>query len=153
VQTTPSDDEIASFFAGKIYYTVSEVKVVAEILVKGLAVSRCFALQGEIGAGKTTLIQSLLHGLGIQESVSSPTFTLEHRYNSTYGTILHYDLYRLEDIAQIDELGIAEALTNDYICLIEWPEIAYPILPRPFWNILIAHQHNNSRTLRIHLVI
>ncbi len=90
---------------------------------------------GDLGSGKTFLCRQIIKGLcGKNTNVISPTFNLLQTYELPHFTIYHFDLYRLRDINEIYELGIEEAFTNN-LCLIEWPEIIHPILPRDTINI------------------
>jgi tRNA threonylcarbamoyladenosine biosynthesis protein TsaE len=93
-----------------------------------LSVGDAVALQGELGAGKTTLARAILEALGVEEEVPSPTFTLVQYYETPRLAVRHYDLYRIENAAEMEELGLEEAL-NEGAALIEWPERALPWLP------------------------
>ena len=88
-----------------------------------------YGFNGQLSAGKTTFIKGLLNGLGYQEMVNSPTFTLINEYSSKY-KIVHIDCYRENDINRWLDLGIYEYFSSDYIVLIEWPEIISEILPK-----------------------
>lgn len=95
----------------------------------------CIALKGEVGAGKTTFCKAIIDALCLQpEEVLSPTFTLVHPYavvtaNGEKLTLQHFDLYRLEDPQELDELALEDAW-EEGIALIEWPEIARANLPQ-----------------------
>ena len=87
-----------------------------------------FLLEGELGAGKTTLVRGFLRELGFGGKVKSPTYTLVESYD-TKPPVNHFDLYRLLSIEQLHEIGFQEYLSHGAICLIEWPQLAAPFLP------------------------
>jgi len=87
------------------------------------------AISGELGAGKTTLVQAICAGAGVREPVTSPTFALVHRYAGTSVTIYHIDLYRLGTPAELTNIGWDEIVVAHAIVLVEWPERAASRLP------------------------
>lgn len=97
-------------------------------IAASLRVGDAIALQGELGAGKTTLARAILRALGVSEVVPSPTFTLVQSYDTARLTVRHFDLYRIVESAELEELGIDEAL-DEGAALIEWPERAASRLP------------------------
>jgi tRNA threonylcarbamoyladenosine biosynthesis protein TsaE len=79
-------------------------------------------LTGDLGAGKTQLTKGIAAGLGVEDDVSSPTFTIEMVYEGDSCTLYHFDLYRLEDASELDDTGIFDVLGADGVCVIEWGE-------------------------------
>lgn len=97
------------------------------------------ALSGDLGAGKTTLVQAICEGLGVREPVTSPTYALVHEYETARGRVQHFDLYRLRDAAQLAQIGWDEAVAGGGIVLVEWPERAGAMLPTDARRLTLAH--------------
>ena len=99
-------------------------------LAKTLAPGAVVFLQGDLGAGKTTLVRGLLRALGYQGAVRSPTYTLLESYPFNSGLVVHHlDLYRLADPEELEWIGLRELLTAQAIILIEWPQQGAGMLP------------------------
>jgi len=107
--------------------TVAELETIAEYLLTDDSVNPIILFKGELGAGKTTLVKQVLQKINVAESVTSPSFGIENQYNTPQGLIHHFDLYRIEDISELDEFGFYETLDSGELCLIEWPEKANEI--------------------------
>ncbi len=86
------------------------------------------ALKGDLGAGKTTFVKVLLKELGSEELVNSPTFSIINEYVSDRGTVYHMDLYRLNSIQELMDIGFEEYIDSGSLCVIEWPEVAITII-------------------------
>jgi tRNA threonylcarbamoyl adenosine modification protein YjeE len=99
----------------------SATRALAGRIAAGLQKGSAVALEGDLGAGKTTLARGILEALGVTEAVPSPSFTLVQIYETARLTVFHYDLYRIENADELRELALDDALT-DGVALIEWPE-------------------------------
>lgn len=105
------------------------------------------AITGQLGAGKTTLIQGIAKGLKIPDYVTSPTFTLINEYKGVH-PFYHIDLYRLDNLSEIDELGIREYFDNkEGIIVVEWAEKLESRLPRNIKEIKIDYLGENKRKI------
>lgn len=106
-------------------------------LAKQIEFGSVVYLQGDLGAGKTTLVRGFLVGLGYTGHVKSPTFTLVEPYEFALGQVYHFDLYRLEQPDELLMLGLRDMLSEHSICLFEWPEKAQGVLPSADYGINI----------------
>lgn len=88
-----------------------------------------YCISGDLGVGKTVFTQGFACGLGIQDNVNSPTFTIVQEYEDGRMPLYHFDVYRISDVSEMDEIGYEEYFYGDGVCLIEWAEIIEDILP------------------------
>lgn len=108
-----------------------------------------FTLSGPLGAGKSVFCRNFIQKLaGSEIDVPSPTFTLVQTYETAKGTIWHFDLYRIEDVEEIYEIGWEEALSEG-ILLIEWPERLENLLPNERKEIIFEDINGESRNIRV----
>ena len=106
-------------------------------------------LIGDLGAGKTVFAKGFAKGLGIEQAITSPTFSLLNTYNGRL-KLNHFDLYRIEDLEEIYMLGFEEQfLDENAINLIEWPQIAYDLLPKNRVRITISKVNDNQREIKV----
>lgn len=127
----------------------SETLRLAESMASHLFPGMNLYLKGELGSGKTTFVRGLLRGLGYQDKVKSPTYTLVEPYSLEKFTIYHFDLYRFKDETEWDDAGFREYFNNTSICLVEWPEKVGHILPKPDISIELSH---TSYGRHLHLI-
>lgn len=109
----------------------------------------CVYLTGELGAGKTSLCQAIIHAAGYQGAVSSPTYNLIQEYPVSGGTIYHMDLYRLEDPDELEYLAIEDLWSNNSLFLIEWPDKAQGRLHPADKRINIASKETKEGEVRV----
>ncbi len=137
----------------QISYSLSDIKNVSDKLWQYAHQYRVWALHGDMGVGKTTLISALCDMLGVDDAVSSPTFSIINEYsfrqNDKEYSIYHMDWYRLEDEQEAVNAGVEDAILqpNAY-SIIEWPEKASGLLPENYLKIEIELEEDGQRTLR-----
>lgn len=118
---------------------------IAQIIVPNFII----ALNGNLGAGKTTLTREILHALGVSGTIKSPTFTLVEPYQQADYSIYHFDLYRFSDPEEWFDSGFDEYFITPHLCFIEWAENARGLIPAVDWNINISYKDNEERELEI----
>lgn len=96
-----------------------------------------YTLIGDLGVGKTVFTQGLAAGLGIKEPVNSPTFTIVQIYEEGRLPFYHFDVYRIGDISEMDEIGYEDCFYGEGVCLIEWADLIEEILPEKYTRITI----------------
>ena len=117
-------------------------------IAKGLKGGEVLAMTGDLGAGKTTMTKALARGLGIEEHVTSPTFTIVNEYKGRL-KLFHFDVYRIGDIEEMYDLGFEEYIYGDGVSIIEWSNLIKEILPEDTINIEILASDVDERTIRI----
>ena len=129
----------------KIYYLndLKEMRMWARDFAKTLHAPQTVALHGNLGMGKSEIAREVIKTLrGENTVVPSPTFTLVQNYDG----ISHFDLYRISDASELEEIGLKYAIDND-ITLIEWPEIALNMLPKDTIHIYITQEGNGRKLM------
>ncbi len=133
-----------------ISHSVEQTRRIGQRLAALLGPGDLILLDGPFGAGKTTFTQGLAHGLAVAaDYVTSPTFTLINEYPGRL-PLYHVDLYRLETVAQVHELGLLEYVDGDGVTVIEWPERAAALLPLERLTVYLSDIAETKRALRFH---
>lgn len=96
-----------------------------------------YSLSGDLGVGKTVFTQGFARGLQIQEPISSPTFTIVQEYEEGRLPLYHFDVYRISDISEMDEIGYEDYFYGNGVCLIEWADLIEEILPDNITTVTI----------------
>ena len=103
-----------------------------------------YCLSGDLGVGKTVFTKGFAAGLGITEPVSSPTFTIVQIYEEGRLPLYHFDVYRIEDIEEMEEIGYEDCFYGEGVCLVEWAELIREILPDNCKKIKIEKNPNKG---------
>ena len=131
---------------------LEEGEVIIKKILKKFPGCRVFALSGDLGSGKTTFVKAFCRVLGIEDNVSSPTFTIVQEYGDN-PKVYHFDLYRLKEITDLYQIGFEEYFDQkkSYI-FIEWPELAEKLLPEKYIEIQFEVVGENQRHLTCRLI-
>lgn len=120
----------------------------ARLILDGYPEHRVFALHGDLGAGKTTLIKGFCEALGVKDHTSSPSFAIVNEYRAAQGEpVYHFDLYRLKGAAELEGIGFTEYVDSGHYCFIEWPELAEGLLPEDVVHLRIAVEEDGTRSI------
>ena len=125
-----------------IYETFSpeETRALGKKLGETAQPGEIYTLNGDLGVGKTVFTQGIAEGLGITEAVSSPTFTIVQVYEDGRMPFYHFDVYRIGDIEEMDEIGYEDYFYGDGLCMIEWAGLIEEILPEKRHDLTIEKE-------------
>lgn len=118
-------------------FSSQETYALGERLAKEAKPGQVFTLIGDLGVGKTVFTQGIASGLGIDEPICSPTFTIVQEYYSGRLPFYHFDVYRIGDVEEMDEVGFDDYVYGDGVTMIEWANLIQDILPEKYTQILI----------------
>ena len=118
-------------------FSEKETFQIAKELAEKAQPGEVYCLSGDLGVGKTIFTKGFAAGLGITEPVSSPTFTIVQIYEEGRLPLYHFDVYRIEDIEEMEEIGYEDCFYGEGVCLVEWAELIKEILPENRKKILI----------------
>jgi tRNA threonylcarbamoyladenosine biosynthesis protein TsaE len=132
----------------ELTYKLEELPKVVDTVLNQLN-SKVVCFYGDMGAGKTTFIKAMVKALGSNDVVSSPTFSLVNPYVTEKDTIYHFDLYRVQDVEELYQIGIEDYLDSDAWILIEWPQIIRDLLPETHSSLYFITVNNDVRSLKL----
>lgn len=136
-----------------IIKNLSCIDEVAKEILNDFADSRLFSLNGQMGAGKTTLTKSLCKVLEVEDNVCSPTFAIVNEYfSNTAGTIYHFDFYRIKNLQEAVDIGFDDYIYSGNYCFMEWCENILPLLPENITEIKIEVNDDESRTISVETI-
>jgi tRNA threonylcarbamoyladenosine biosynthesis protein TsaE len=121
----------------ELIFTLDDIEKAALTFRQAFKDEKVFAFHGNMGAGKTTFITTLCRVMGVEGTVSSPTFSIINEYNAHGRIIYHLDLYRLKNNEEAIQAGVEDVLYSGEICLVEWPEQAAEIFPDNTVNVFL----------------
>lgn len=126
-----------------------ETEALGADLARALAPGDVVLVSGELGSGKTTLVRGAARALGVGDPVTSPTFSIGHRYRGARVTVSHLDLYRLEGLAAEDPGLLADYLGPGRIAFVEWPEAGHSDLPGVRYRVRLNHGGGDLRRVEV----
>lgn len=130
--------------------SVDELPDAADMIIEQTDSRNIVAFYGPMGAGKTSLIREICARLGVEDTVTSPTFALVNQYLAGNGnTIYHFDFYRIDDPREAFDLGYEEYFYSGDLCLVEWPEKIEELLPDDTMKVRIEIADEDSRIITI----
>lgn len=140
----------------KTQLVYSDLKEIEEIALKAIEFAeekRIWLFEGDLGAGKTTLIRTICRLKGVKENVTSPTFSLINEYHSSGGDVFyHFDFYRIKEESEALDMGYEEYFYSGNYCFIEWPSKIPSLIPDSYLHIeIIQTDQGNKRTVNLSL--
>lgn len=132
----------------ELIYTINDLDKVVKSLLNHCN-SKFILFYGTMGVGKTTLIKALAKTLGSPDEVQSPTYAIVNEYKSAAGSIYHFDLYRINDLEELYNIGFEDYLNDDSWIFIEWPQLVANILPKDALHVYLEINEDKTRKINI----
>ncbi len=127
---------------------IDHIREAAREFIEHIGDRRVFAFYGKMGAGKTTFIKAVCEELGVDDTVTSPTFAIVNEYEAANGRpIYHFDFYRIKKVSEAYDMGCEEYFYSGHPCFIEWPELIEEVLPDETVNVTIEALPDGERRL------
>ena len=128
---------------------LDNIREAAKQFIANIGDSTVFAFYGNMGAGKTTFVKAVCEELGVDDVITSPTFSIVNEYRSeqTGELIYHFDFYRVKKIEEVYDMGFEDYFYSGALCFIEWPELCEEVLPDDTVKVSINEEPDGSRTI------
>ena len=130
---------------------LDNIREAAKQFIANIGDSTVFAFYGNMGAGKTTFIKAVCEELGVDDVITSPTFSIVNEYRSeqTGELIYHFDFYRVKKVEEVYDMGFEDYFYSGALCFIEWPELCEEVLPDDTVKVSINEEPDGSRTITL----
>lgn len=130
---------------------LDNIREAAKQFIANIGDSTVFAFYGNMGAGKTTFVKAVCEELGVDDVITSPTFSIVNEYRSkqTGELIYHFDFYRVKKIEEVYDMGFEDYFYSGALCFIEWPELCEEVLPDDTVKVSINEEPDGSRTITL----
>lgn len=130
---------------------LDNIREAAKQFIANIGDSTVFAFYGNMGAGKTTFVKAVCEELGVDDVITSPTFSIvnEYRSDQTGELIYHFDFYRVKKIEEVYDMGFEDYFYSGALCFIEWPELCEEVLPDDTVKVSINEEPDGSRTITL----
>ena len=129
--------------------SLDNIRAAAREFVKNRGEGNVYAFYGKMGAGKTTFIKAICEELGVDDVITSPTFSIvnEYRSETTGELIYHFDFYRIKKLEEVYDMGYEDYFYSGALCFLEWPELIEELLPGSAVKVTITQNDDDSRTV------
>ena len=135
----------------KVYFeleSLDKIHEAARYFLDAVGDAKIFAIDGDMGVGKTTFIKAVCEELGVKDVITSPTFSLVNEYTDGKGEpVYHFDFYRIKKIDEVYDMGYEDYFYGGNLCFLEWPELIESLLPEDVTKVHITTEADGSRTI------
>lgn len=122
----------------------------ARQFVDAMGENKVFAMFGPMGVGKTTFVKAVCEILGVEDTITSPTFAIVNEYRTNTGDqIFHFDFYRIRKVEEVYDMGYEDYVFSGAVCFLEWPELIEELLPEDAVRVTLSEEEDGTRTITL----